>query len=166
MSESSIVPANPLVSPEFGKARRLSRILAFLLGAGFWLTLASLIVISIAAIWPEGIARLEAVIKGITAREVNIPVPHRAAALSAMVVMQVPVLLVFKHARRVFVSFAEGLVFAAETVVEMRHAAFWLIAAGIVPPRPLLLIFGIATYVAVYVMSEARRIADDNASIV
>lgn len=185
MNQNHPIAAGPQLSPGFDNARRVSRVLAYLLALGFRVTLVWQIAMAALLVWPTA----GSLVQGATV----IPAAHlssgaRAAAIIAILLGTVPSLVVLQHARRVFAPFANGEVFGSPAITHIRLAGFWLIvcafasAAGQVlftivattkPAfaaaldfRPLLLVFGIATYAAAYVMAEARRIADDNASIV
>jgi hypothetical protein len=158
------VPApSPQLSPEFDRARTLSRVLMVILTISFWVGIAVAICIAIIGFVP-GVAEW-------THRFPHVPpfhhgdIPVAVGALLFLAAM-VPSLFALHHARRVFEHFAKGEVFASATIADMRTAALWLTIAGIVPPRAIVLIVGISGYVAAYVMAEARRIADDNAGIV
>lgn len=166
MSETMSTSPAPLLSPGFDKAKRLSRILAVLFAVGFWVTLLFVVCVSLIAMWPEGFEQLKSAIKSVAPRPVDFPVAKRWAATGIVCAAMIPILGVFESARRVFGRFADGDVFSLKTIDGMRTTAIWLIIAGIVPPRPLLLIVGIAAFVAAYVMAEATRLADDSASIV
>ncbi len=165
MSDTISIPVPP-VSPEFARARTLSRILSVVFAIGFWVTLVFLICVSLIAIWPEGFEHMKASMKGGWRRAVDFPVEKRFLAIGILVAAFVPIIGVFENARRFFARLADGDVFSLATIGAIRTTAIWLIVAGVVPPRPSLLIMGIAAYVAASVMTEARRIADDNASIV
>ncbi len=166
MGEVLSIPPNPQLSPEFDKARAWSQILAFLFSVGYWATLAFLVVISAVSVWPESVGVAKNFIQGITPEPITVPIWGRVGGLGIVVVVFVPIVAVFHSAQRVFRHFARGEVFSASTIERIRTTALWLIVAGIIPPRPVLLIVGIAAYVTAYVMAEARRIADDNASII
>ncbi|MGE4064475.1 MAG: hypothetical protein AB7E79_14000 [Rhodospirillaceae bacterium] len=159
MSESPEIPANPQLSPGFDKARRLSRILVFFLSAGFVLGVIAILCFTVYMASPE----LQAFIAGISKHPIG---KIGLATYVFGVLSSIPVFLALFYARRLFQRFADGDVFSLPTIGLMRTAAMWITIAGIVPPRPLTLVIGMATYVAAYVMAEARRLADDSASIV
>jgi hypothetical protein len=184
MSQSLALPTGPELSHSFDKARRLSRVLAFLLAVGFWVTLAWLIAMAALLVWPQAgsLARATTVIPA-----AGLSFGRRAGTIVAILLGTAPSLVVLHHARSVFLHLAKGEVFAAATIAHTRSAGLWLIicafaaaagqvlfnissalrpAAAGLDFRPLLLVFGLATYVAAYVVAEARRIADDNAAIV
>jgi hypothetical protein len=159
MTETPEIPANPQLSTGFDRARKLSRILAFVLGLGIVLIAIALIGVTIYMASPD----LQAVI----AEHSRKPIPRFGwGKYVLLLVAAVPCFLALRYARRLFQRFAEGDVFSAATIGLMRTAALWITVAGLIPPQPLTLIIGMATYVAAYVMAEACRIADDNASIV
>lgn len=159
MSESPEIPANPQLSPGFDRARKLSRILVVLLTIGFWLGVLFLVCFTIYMASPD----LQAFIASHTKHDIK----HVGWGTYVFaLISSVPVFLALKYARQLFVRFAEGDVFSLPTIELMRTAAMWITISGVLPPRPLTFVVGIATYVAAYVMMEARRIADDSASIV
>jgi hypothetical protein len=159
MSESPEIPANPQLSPGFDRARKLSRLLVALLTIGFVLGIIAIVCFTIYMASPD----LREVIARISKHP---PKDVGWATYIFALVSSVPVFLALKYARRLFARFAEGDVFSASTITLMRTSAMWIVVAGVIPPRPLTLVVGIATYVAAYVMAEAARIADDSASIV
>jgi hypothetical protein len=159
MTESPEIPANPQLSPGFDKARRLSKILVFLLSAGFVLGVIAIVCFTVYMASPD--------LQDFIARISKHPIKKVGWATYVFaVIASVPVFLALFNARRLFQRFADGDVFSAETIGLIRTAALWITIAGIIPPRPLTLVIGIATYVAAYVFAEARRLADDSASIV
>lgn len=159
MSETPEIPANPVLSPAFDRARKLSRILAVVLGLGIVLMAVALVGFTIYMLSPD----LQAFIAEHSRK------PFRAVGwgkYALVLIAAVPCFLALRYARRLFQRFAEGDVFSAATIGLMRTVALWITVTGFIPPQPLILIIGMATYVAGYVMAEARRIADENASIV
>jgi hypothetical protein len=185
MRESIGLPADPQLSQGFDKARRISRALAFLLHVGFWVTLAWLIATAVLVVVPQA----GSLVQGATAIPAgNLSPIRRSIAMFAILLGTAPSLEILYHARRLFAHFAKGEVFASAAIAHLRFAGLWLIVSAFAAAaaqvlfnilvatkpafasslefRPLLLVFGVATYVAAYVMAEARRIAEDNASIV
>jgi hypothetical protein len=160
MSETPEIPANPALSPGFDKARRLSRILVVLLTIGFVLGVFGIVCFTVyMAYSPE--------LQAFIARHSDHSLPHISWGKYVLVLVSaVPCFLGLFYARRLFARFAEGDVFSASTIELMRTAALWIVVAGVIPPRPLTFVVGIAAYVAAYVMAEAARLADDSASIV
>jgi hypothetical protein len=159
MTESPEIPANPVLSPGFDKARRLSRILVVLLTIGFWLGIVAVVAFTIYMASPDLAASL--------ARHTHHDIPNIGWGKYVLILISaIPCFFALFYARRLFSRFAGRDVFSIETIDVMRTAAMWTTIAGILPPRPLTLVMGLATYVAAYVMMEARRLADDSASIV
>ena len=183
MSPLSDLSATPPLSSSFNKARLLSRIMAVLLACGFWGNLIWLAAMALLVTWPN--------LGAMTWRSVHVSphleLPARAGIYLAVVLTTVPALLILHHSRAVFAAFSKGKVFNAATLANMRGAAQWLAVSafsaaiaqivfngvvGIRPIardldlRPIMLFFGIGTYIAAHVMAEARRIADDNAGFV
>ncbi len=159
MSETPEIPANPALSPGFDKARRLSKILVFVLGLGIVFIIIAMIGVAIYGASPD----LQALIAEHSRR--TIP-PFSWGKYALLFLAAVPCLLALLYARRLFARFAEGDVFSLGTIALMRTAALWIVLAGVMPPDPFTLVIGMAAYVAAYVMAEARRLADDSASIV
>jgi hypothetical protein len=159
MSESPEIPANPVLSPGFDRARKLSRILVVLLGLGFVSIILAIIGVAIYGASPE--------LQALIAEHSRRTIPRFTWGKYALLVLHaIPCLLALLYARRLFARFAEGDVFSLGTIALMRTAALWIVLAGVLPPDPLTIVIGMATYVAAYVMAEARRLADDSASIV
>jgi hypothetical protein len=159
MSEAPEVPANPVLSPGFDKARRLSRILVVLLTIGFVLMVVALVCFTVYMASPD--------LQALFAQHAKKPIPDLGWGKYVFILISaIPCFLALFYARRLFARFAEGDVFSAGTIALMRTSALWIVVAGVIPPRPLTLVVGIAAYVAAYVMAEAARLADDSASIV
>lgn len=159
MSESPEIPADPQLSPGFDRARRLSRILVFILGLGFVAILLAMIGVAIYGASPD--------LQALIAEHSRKAIPRFTWGKYALLLLHAaPCLVALLYARRLFARFAEGDVFSLGTIALMRTAALWIVLAGVMPPDPLTLVIGMATYVAAYVMAEARRLADENASIV
>jgi hypothetical protein len=107
------------------------------------------------------------------------PMPGRLYTAAAVLVRALPALALLYHAIKVFGDFAKGKVFALPTIAHIRACGFWTIVWAFAPGaaqlilehhvrikfEPALLAFGVATFIAATVMGEARRIADENASI-
>jgi hypothetical protein len=107
---------------------------------------------------------------------------QRVGLLAATEVGMIPALFLLHHARRLFGCFWRGEVFAAASVSHIRAAGFWLVVSAFAAMVATIglysthgvkadveldlrsVVFGIATFIAAYVMGEARRIADENAS--
>lgn len=181
MTDISFAPEAPILSPTFQKARRLSRILARTFTVFFWLLLVYLALASfLMAVAPEGVS--------LDWQDAMLPIAghtvgeHLLGAVSLMIGV-LPGLFLLRHAQRLFACFARGDVFAAEPVAHIRAAGFWLVVSAIAAMIAKIglnsasgthgnieldvqgLVFGAATFVAAHVMAEARRIADENASI-
>ncbi len=180
--------AGPALSPAFGQARRLSRILARLFALFFWLTLFFLAVVAVLIWWPTPL------VMDWDGAPVPLGLVAHAAALP-MALDCVPGLFMLHHARRLFGCFAQGEVFAAHPVAHIRGVGVWLIISAVlhlvlaciyalfsmafghvghpenfysrgfdaVTQNIGTTVMGTAILVAAYVMAEARRIADDNA---
>jgi len=96
-----------------------------------------------------------------------------------------PNLFILFHVRRLFAGFVKGQVFTEASIAHLKGLGFWLIATAILGAvvqvlfsaiaqlrhtpldlNLLSLLYGAMTYVAAYVMAEARQIAAYNAEIV
>lgn len=184
MHQAAIVSTGVPLSPGFDRARQISRLLAVLLAIGFWVTLAFLVTLPVLLIWPVA-GRVED--SGLIFDPAALSLGHRAGAILAILLGTAPSLFVLHHAARAFIQFAKSEVFVARAIAHIRSAGFWLTIAGFATGveqvlfnlftgarpiahqlslRPTLLFVGLAVYVMAYVMSEAQRIAADNASIV
>ena len=182
---SNAIPSaiQPQLSPAFGRARRLSRLLALLFTIGLFFSLILSIVLPVMVVWPGAgaikIDEQDLVLTGLS-------LPRRLLAAVGGEIGLGPSLVILYHARLLFRRFAEGEVFSAAAIAHIRTVGLWLMLyfitnmiqqalvhlampaekfPGNLDPKPLMLIFGIATFIAAYVMAEARRIADENASI-
>lgn len=179
MSEST--SPSPVLSPGFARARRLSKLLSVILTVAFWLTALLLLAAPAVLLLPQA---LTFTLNGVAVHVAQGALGSRALIAVAVVLFAVPLLFVLHNARRVFGKFSAGEVFAEETIARIRAAALWLmlaalattvsenlldLAAGAQPPYPhgglkfSWLIFGAITYVAAYVMAEARRMGNENA---
>jgi len=193
MVEKSVTVGRQL-SEGFRSARNLSRILAFVLGLGFWLTAVLGIVVVAGIIFGELIWPIfwplsdRAMLSYNNSPEVQISSLSLAARLGVVAAVLLrfgPAAVALRFGHRVFRHFARGEVFSSDTIANMRAVSLWTVgvafttsvdqfifnvSTGLGPhglsPNLGLLFFGLCTYIAAYVMSEARRIADDNASIV
>ena len=172
------MPDSPALalSPSFERARTLSGVLRWFFLINFWVTAVWLAFVPLLLIWPEAV---QYNIDGSLVSVAGQPMPDRVYAVAAVMVRTAPALMLLYHAIRVFRSFAKGEVFAAQPIAHIRAAGFWTIVWAFAPSaaqlilehhvrikfEPPLLAFGIATFIAAYVMGEAQRIADENASI-
>lgn len=170
-----------VLSPAFDKARDISQFLAVLFRIGFWMTLLYLAAVAVLMVVPladhigwEGHAVVPLA---------GHPLRVRILGAWSLAVGVLPGLLALFHAGRLFDCFARGEVFGAAPVHHIRQAGLYLMISAVASWFAQLglhlatgemldfdinvqtAIFGAATYVAAYVMAEARRIADDNAGI-
>jgi ABC-type multidrug transport system fused ATPase/permease subunit len=180
MSDTAASLLNPNLSPSFERARTLSRVLAVLFTIGFWLAVVVALAVPLLLVWPDiGSAKWDedlAELARYSGRE-------RLGIVVATLIGMIPSLFLLHHARRLFGRFARGEVFEPASVIHIRAIGLWLIVEAIAgtisqdlqavmtgeePQAPFMIttvIFGVATYIGAYVMAEARRIADENASI-
>jgi hypothetical protein len=178
-----IDPAAPILSPAFEQARSLSRMLSTAFAIFFYMTLFYLAVVALLMLVRNGSIGWEDAAKVPLADH---PVEARLLGAFSLMVGVLPGLFMLHHAQRLFGLFAQGEVFTTAATAHVRGAGIWLVvsacAAGVAKvglaiahgdPVQLTqhlvhldsLAFGIATVVAAHVMTEARRIADENASI-
>ena len=164
------------LSPAFERARNLSAVLWWFFLINFVVTALWLATVPLLLIWPE-IARYN--LDGSIVAVAGEPMSERVRAVLAIMARTVPALFLLFHAIRIFDCFRKGDVFATRPIEHIRAAGFWTIIWAFAPSaaqlvlqghvrmkfEPALLAFGIATFIAAYVLGEARRIADENASI-
>lgn len=180
MSHIDTALPNRSLSSSFERARTLSRVLAGLFAFFFWLMIVYLAVAlllltlaprDVTLPWQDVVLPLGRLAPGARARD---------ALWLAVGVM--PGLFLLHHARRLFGCFSRGEVFAATAISHIRAAGFWLVVSALATFAAKIglhstsgvpgdvefdiqtLVFGMATFVAAHVMTEARRIADENAS--
>jgi len=179
------IPANPQLSPGFDRARNISRVLAVLLSVAFYFMLVVIVFLCGAALWPFWPSEVVGAFKSVSFRAEALT--DRASLFVAFLVGISPYVAALHHGRRTFAHFARGEVFASKTIAHICASSLWLMVAGIASgiaelflhvtlglsgknpgfsPDLALVFFGLCTYVAAYVMAEARRLADENASII
>lgn len=186
-----IQPSTAALSPGLRRARTLSRILAACLGIGFCaVALLGIVLVGAmligATIWPHLLpadAKLAFDSQGISIYSLSLA--QKLGVLLTFLLRFGPSAAALYFGRRIFLGLGRGEVFTSSIVMDMRAAALWMIAAALARSvdrfvfsvsvgrgphglsfSPEILFFGVCTYVAAYVMAEARRIAEDNASIV
>jgi hypothetical protein len=175
MSPSADSLLNPSLSPSFERARILSKTLRWFFVINFGVTALWLASVPVLLIWPDAASYN---LDGSVVAVAGLPMPERINAVLAIIVRTGPALVLLYHAIRIFDCFARGEVFAAAPIAHIRAAGFWTILWAFAPSAAQfileyhirikfeapLLAFGVATMIAAYVMAEARRIADENAS--
>jgi hypothetical protein len=169
--------ATTALSPAFDKARSLSQVLMVFFVAAFWLNLAWMLAAAALPIWPEA-ARFT--FDGSLVDVAGQPMPVRLNGVVAIVIRILPALVLLHHAAALFRGFAKGDVFTAAAIARIRAIGAWIIVWAFTPAAAHIVLahnghglhfelpflaFGGATFVAAHVMGEARRIADENASI-
>lgn len=184
MSETTTL--TPALSPRFARARMLSRIMAVLFSTSFWLMLFAFVVclsIPFVSLVPHrhigvGFHSIRVSLDGLSTGQL-------VWVLLAVEITILPLVLLMHHTRRVFGNFAKGEIFVLPVIGHIRQAGLWLVvsfftniagqtllrATGLMPPglaqsSTWPLVIGAVTFIAAYVMEEARRIAADNAEIV
>jgi hypothetical protein len=164
------------LSPSFNRARIWSRVLWWFFVIDFGVTALWLASVPLLLIRPD-IASYN--LDGSLVLVAGLAMPERIHAVLAIVVRTAPALMLLYHAIKIFGCFAKGEVFAHRPITHIRAAGLWIIIWAFAPSaaqlileghvrvkfEPPLLAFGVATFIAAYVMAEARRIADENASI-
>jgi hypothetical protein len=170
-----------LLSPAFDRARSLSRLLSTLFAIGFGLTLFYLVVVAVLMVVPlaKNIGWEDSAMVPLAGHSLG----ARIVGAFFLMVGVLPGLFLLVHARRLFSGFAHGDVFTAGAIAHVRALGLWLVISAFATLVAKLglaaasgqhldaglkidtLVFGIATFVAAHVMAEARRIADENASI-
>ena len=182
----------PAPSDGFARARKLSRIMAVLFTIGFWLSLAGAVLILATPLDPiierggHGMVGHGVVgINDITVSLEGLSVLQCIWVMLALEISIVPAVFLMHHTRRVFGHFAKDEIFVLPVIGHIRHAGQWLIISffadiaaqnllktlHLMPSGPTHgsswpLVIGVVTFIAAYVMEEARRIAADNAEIV
>jgi hypothetical protein len=186
MSES-FAPATTL-SPDFERARKLSRVMAVLFTIAFWLTLAGTMLLLGLPLDPllerGGVGHGIVGFYDIKVSLEGLSVLQCVWVMLAFEMATLPVLFLLHHARLVFGHFAKGEIFVLPVIDHIRSAGLWLIISFFAPMLAQMalnllqlsqgqahgstwpLTIGAVTFIAASVMAEARRIADDNASIV
>jgi hypothetical protein len=188
MSESFAVT----LSPDFERARKLSRIMAVLFTIAFWLTLAATILALAIPLDPiiergghGGVGHGTIGFDTLTLSLEGLSVSQCLLVMLAFEITILPLVFLMHHARRLFSHFARGEVFAVAAITHIQAAGLWLIvsffspiaggilllAGGMAAGQPIgpglwPLGTGVVTFIAAHVMAEARRIADDNAGII
>src|SRR5262245_55040488 len=128
------IPTDSQPPTDFDKARRLSRLLSLLFAVCFWAAIVFLVCLAAVVVWPE----LPHVVIMKKSVETIPGLPTRTGAYGVFLLFAVPSLFALHYARSVFRNFANGEVFATNTMLLIRKAALWLTIAGIVPPRPVI----------------------------
>jgi len=164
------------LSPSFERARTLSNVLRWFFILNFGVTALWLAWVLILPIWPQAASYSP---DGSLASLAGLPMPGRINAVAATIIRTAPALVLLRHAVKIFGCFARGEVFTATPITHIRAAGFWTVIWAFAPAlaeivlqhqhivkfNAPLLAFGAATFIAAYVMGEAQRIANENASI-
>ncbi len=179
----------------FDRARRISVVIVLLFDIVFWLACAFVVAGSLALLFVlPNLAAISAELAGTAATEwakysslplAGISIGRRLLLTADFMVAMAPGLFILFHGRKLFAGFARGVVFTEASIAHLKALGFWLIGSAVLGVVVQLLFFAIAqirhpdfdmhlvsflygamTYVAAYVMDEARRIAADNAEIV
>ncbi|HTM77821.1 MAG TPA: hypothetical protein VL133_09360 [Devosia sp.] len=191
MSQTAILSST--LSPDFARARKLSRVMAVLFTIGFWLALAGAILILASPLDPiiergghglVGHGNVGVGAAGITVSLEGLSVVQCIWVMLALEIAILPVVFLMHHARRIFGHFARGEIFVLPVIVNIRQAGLWLILSFFAPivGKTALnalklshgqadgtawpLVIGIVTFIAAHIMAEATRIAAENAEIV
>jgi hypothetical protein len=176
MRDTAAALLNPNLLPSFERGRTLSGILRWCFTINFGITALWLAWVLILPIWPQAASYSP---DGTLASLAALPMPGRINAVAATIIRTAPALVLLRHAIQIFGCFARGEIFTATPITHIRAAGFWTVIWAFAPVlaeivlqhqhivkfNPPLLAFGIATFIAAYVMGEGVRIADENASI-
>ena len=179
----------------FDRARRISVVIVLLFDIALWLAVAFTVLAPLALLFavPNLAAistDLAAAAQAEWAKNSNLPfaaltIGRRLLLVVDFLAAMTPTLFILSHGRKLFAGFARGQVFPDGTIAHLKGLGFWLILSvvvGIVVQvfffavaeirkthldfEPMTLLYGAITYVAAYVMTEARRIAAEHAEIV
>ena len=179
----------------FDRARRISVVIVLLFDIGLWLAVAFTVMAPLALLFvlPNlgAISNdLPAIVAGEWAKHSSLPFADISVGRKLLLIVDflaamAPNLLILSHGRGLFAGFTRGQVFTEASIAHLKALGFWLIVSVVVSIfvqtfffaiaqirdhafdiEPMTLLYGAITYVAAYVMAEARRIAADNAEIV
>jgi hypothetical protein len=172
-------------APSFHRARQLSRFVAAMLSISFWITAATLPAVMVAILFFHD-AIHESLVSGQPAITLaSLAVGQRVSLVADLLLYSVPSLFILFYLRALFARFASGEVFTGANIARIRLIGLLLLVSavttnlaqviffrivGVAEPdfdfKLLPLLYGAITYIAAYIITEAQRIADDNASIV
>jgi len=182
---SDIHPAMP---QSFDRARRISVVIVLMFDIAFWASVAFLAAVPVVIVFflPD----LAALFAEEWAKHSSLPltdfsIGRRLLLTGVFLIAMAPNLFLLFHGRRLFAGFARGAVFTEATIAHLKALGFWLIVSAVLGMVAQMFFFAIAevrdpkfdmqitsllygamTYVAAYVMAEARHIAADNAEII
>lgn len=181
------------LSPDFARARKLSRVMAVIFTIAFWVALLGAILILCTPLDPIiergghgliGHGNVGVGAAGITVSLEGLSIVQCVWVMLALEITIIPVVFLMHHARRVFGHFARGEIFVLPVIVHIRQAGLWLVISFFAPIVGQMtlnalklshgqthgtiwpLVIGVVTVIAAYVMTEAQRIAAENAEIV
>ena len=189
MTSTSEMPAS------FDRARRISVLIVLLFDIVLWLAVAFTVLVPLALLFVlPNLAWFSSDLPGVVAAEwakhSNLPfasltIGRRLLLIVDFLVAMAPNLFILSHGRKLFAGFVRGQIFTEDAIRHLRGLGFWLIVSTVVAIfvqlfffaiaeirdrgfdlEPLSFLYGAMTYVAAYIMAEARRIAADNAEIV
>ena len=191
---SELTAETPMPS-SFDRARRISVVIVLLFDIALWLTVAFTVLAPLAVLFAlPNLALISADLPAAAAAEwakhsslplADISIGRKLLLVVDFLAAMTPTLFILSHGRKLFAGFARGQVFTDTTIAHLKGLGFWLIVSvvagvfiqafffAIAEMRehafdldPVKLLYGAMTYVAAYVMTEARRIAADHAEIV
>jgi hypothetical protein len=181
---SDIQPAMP---QSFDRARRISLVIVLLFDIALWVASALFVVVPIILLFfLPNVAAFSANMSRVIAAELakysgqffaDLSIGRRLLLTVDFLVAMAPTLFILFHGRRLFAGFARGQVFTEASIAHLKALGFWLIVSAVfglfvhmfffaIAATLLPFLYGAMTYVAAYIMAEARRIAADNAEIV
>ena len=168
------------VAPSFNRARRLSRAIYLVLTAALCLIVAGVLLAIVALVLAN--SALPTPIPEATG---PLTMSRRLILAGDLILFSTPTVIILFYLRTLFLHFAHGEVFTADNIALIRNVGLWLLVSAVTNGvaqfilfwdlavkepdydfEPIALLYGAMTWVAAYIMAEARRIADDNASIV
>ena len=191
---ADVVPV-PQMPPSFDRARRISVVIVLLFDIVLWLAMAFTVVVPLALLFLlPNLAAISTELAASAAAEwakhsslplASITVGRKLLLIADFLAAMAPTLFILSHGRKLFAGFAHGQVFTEASIAHLKALGFWLIvsvAAGVFVQlfffaiaqirdhdfdiQPITLLYGAMTYVAAYVMTEARQIAAEHAEIV
>ena len=183
------------ISSSFDRARRISVVIVLLFDIVLWLAAAFTVLAPLALLLAlPNLALISTDLPAQAAAEwakhsslplFEISIGRKLLLVSDFLVAMAPTLLILFHGRKLFAGFTRGQVFTEASIAHLKALGFWLIVSVVLGVfvqtfffavaqirdhafdiEPMTLLYGAMTYVAAYVMEEARRIAADNAEIV
>ena len=191
---SDLNPALPM-PVSFDRARRISVVIVLLFDIALWAAVAFFVVVPLALLFVlPNLASFSTDVATVVATQwakysslpfAQLSIGRRLLLIVDFLVAMTPNLLILFHGRKLFAGFTRGAVFTEANIAHLKALGFWLIMSALLGMIVQIFFFAIAqirhpdfdinllaflygamTYVAAYVMAEARQIAADHAEIV